>query len=158
VKGKTPTIRVAGGWATHTVAGAISCTAHGNKPKEYARIADRPVRTNDVARFVRDLKRHEQRPLVIIMDRLAAHRSAARALEGEPGIRIEWFPAYAPELNPQEYVWSSVKTRDLGNLRAEGMEEVDRHVRRGMRRMQRSPDVLRGCLKASTLFDKELSS
>ena len=78
-------------------------------------------------------------------------------LAREPGIVIEWLPPYAPELNPEEYGWSSMKARELANLRVDGMAAVDREARRGIRRLQRSPAVLTGCLKASTLFEKELS-
>ncbi len=56
--------------------------------------------------FLEHLMRHIPGKLLIIWDRLSAHRSAfvrdfIAAQDGR--ITLEWLPAYAPELNPVEY-------------------------------------------------------
>ena len=45
------------------------------------------------------------------------HRSGAKRLRDRfvQRICIEWFPAYAPELNPDEQVWNRTKYADLAN-------------------------------------------
>jgi transposase len=35
---------------------------------------------------------------------------------------VEYLPPYAPELNPVERMWSSVKARELANLGAKTMD------------------------------------
>jgi transposase len=61
--------------------------------------------------FLKDLRRHVRGLLMLIWDRLKVHwgRAMAAHLEGCPQIRTELLPAYAPELNPVEYVWSHFK-------------------------------------------------
>ena len=55
--------------------------------------------------FLKALVRHIDRPLLIVWDRLPAHRSRLvqefKLSEGH--IATEYLPPYAPELNPVEY-------------------------------------------------------
>ncbi|MGW7754523.1 transposase [Streptomyces violaceusniger] len=48
---------------------------------------------------------------------LSAHRSRdMRAwVAGQDWLTLERLPAYAPELNPVELLWSAIKTRELAN-------------------------------------------
>ena len=52
-----------------------------------------------------------------MLDRWSVHRSGARRLVERFGskVQIEWLPAYAPDLNPVEAVWSHTKYADLAN-------------------------------------------
>ncbi len=54
-------------------------------------------------------------------------------------------PTYAPDLNPQEGIWSLVK-RDLGNLTALDLGHVTRAVKRRLKMLQYQPQVIDGCL------------
>jgi len=63
---------------------------------------------------------------------------------------IERFPAYAPELNPQEYIWSASKTKDFAGYVPETIPALLDRTCKSMRRIQRSPDILRGALRASS--------
>ena len=47
----------------------------------------------------------------------------------------------APELNPTELVWGNVKGRELANLCADNLGEVERAVRHGLRRVRRAPTL-----------------
>jgi len=47
---------------------------------------------------------------IVIMDNLRAHKSAATiALIEQCGARVEFLPAYSPDLNPIEMMWSKLK-------------------------------------------------
>lgn len=58
-----------------------------------------------VVAVLQQMQRHFRRPLVVVWDRLSAHRSAwvREFLRTHPDVHVEEFPAYAPELNPVEY-------------------------------------------------------
>ena len=102
------------------------------------------VTTAEVEAFVRRVQRQVGRPLVVVMDRLAAHRSAARHLAGDERFEIEWLPAYAPDLNPVEPAWSHTKYADLANyvpddlLDLEVEADVSLHEARGDQPLLRS--------------------
>ncbi|MEV6654960.1 transposase [Streptomyces sp. NPDC051219] len=59
-------------------------------------------------------------------------------------------PTYAPDLNPQEGVWSLVK-RDLGNLAAADLGQITRAVKRKLKMLQYRPGVIDGCLAGTGL-------
>jgi transposase len=47
---------------------------------------------------------------IVVMDNLGAHKNAkAMRLLEEAGAQVEFLPAYSPELNPIELMWSKVK-------------------------------------------------
>jgi transposase len=68
-----------------------------------------------VVGVLRQMRRYFRRPVIVLWDRLPAHRSAfvQDYLSSTPDLHIELFPAYAPELNPAEYLWGDTKTHDL---------------------------------------------
>ncbi|MEU9404080.1 transposase [Streptomyces sp. NPDC048242] len=62
-------------------------------------------------------------------------------------------PAYAPDLNPQEGIWSLVK-RDIGNLAAADLGQITRAVKRRFKQIQYRPQLVDGCLAGTGLsFD-----
>lgn len=67
------------------------------------------IKTPQVIEFLQALRRQIRQPLLIVWDRLPAHRSAPvrRYVESSQGRLVTAFlPAYAPELNPVEYLWA----------------------------------------------------
>jgi putative transposase len=107
----------------------------------------RPGSYNDVALidFLNDLRRHfrDQR-LVLIWDGLPSHKSRdmmAYLRAQRSWLTVERLPGYAPDLNPTELVWGNVKGCELANLCADNLGEVERAVRSGLRRVQRTPSL-----------------
>ena len=49
---------------------------------------------------------------------------------------VEPLPGYAPELNPVEALWSSLKGVELANLAADTLEEVTAAAERGIQRIR----------------------
>src|SRR5690606_42040690 len=63
-----------------------------------------------------------------IWDRLSAHRKAAKVLQDLRWIDFTYLPAYCPELNPVEHVWSTTKWGRLANWPAPDIESVGDRV------------------------------
>jgi transposase len=76
------------------------------------------IRTPQAVAYLRQLHRELRRPLIVVMDRLNVHRAAVRQLRqsGAGWLHVEWLPAYAPELNPVEAIWSHAKYSSLANF------------------------------------------
>lgn len=76
------------------------------------------VRTPEVVGYLKELHRQLRRPLIVVMDRLPAHRSAVSQLRkrGVDWLHVEWLPGYAPDLNPVEALWSYSKYSRLANF------------------------------------------
>jgi transposase len=92
----------------------------------FFRIHPRNVRTAEVISYLRQLHRQLGRPLIVVMDRLPAHRSALKRLqkEGVEWLTVEWLPGYAPELNPVEPLWSYSKFARLANYYHEHVDDL----------------------------------
>jgi DDE superfamily endonuclease len=91
-------------------------------------------------------------PIVLIWDNLHSHRSVAmRALIAtRPWLRVYQLPAYAPELNPAEGIWSHLK-RSLANVATHNITNLARLAKNRLKRMQYMPTLADGFLHATGL-------
>lgn len=75
----------------------------------------------------------------LLWDGLPAHRSLAMAAwlgRQRSWLVVEPLPGYAPELNPVEALWSSLKGVELANLAADTLKEVTAAAERGIQRIR----------------------
>lgn len=154
-KGRTPLIRSAGHWHTCTAIGMIACTPSGKHPRFFLRLKRQPAKAADFVATLKHLRRHIRGRVFLFWDRLGGHK--AKIVQAHINANRSWltvfhFPAYAPELNPQEYVWSASKKKDTANYCAENAPALHARVRRSATRLRNNPDLLKGCLKRSGLF------
>ncbi|WP_235034748.1 transposase [Streptomyces sp. SLBN-115] len=54
-------------------------------------------------------------------------------------LTLERLPAYAPELNPVELLWSSLKKRELANLASDHIADVADATEQGIHRINHNP-------------------
>jgi len=109
-KGHTPILRQR--TRSHKKVSAIAALCvnpHRDRIHLYFRLhTDANINAPLVVSFMRQLNRQvKKEPIVILWDRLLAHRAKkVKAFVKEtPSIYTSFFPSYAPELNPVEYVW-----------------------------------------------------
>ena len=124
-------------------------------------LSKRGMRKERVISILEDLKKkYGKKRFVLMWDGLPAHQAkiVIRWIEdNDSWLRAFRFPAYAPELNPQEYEWSALKRKDMGNYCPLTTGRLRAKVYRSMRKRSKEQKFLRGCLKASGLFTaKEL--
>ena len=82
---------------------------------------------------------------------VAAGRIVTQYLAGGRGrFHVYRFPAYAPELNPDEYVWNQSK-RYMANARPKDIDELSENLRVALGRIGGSQRLLKACLHMSTL-------
>ncbi|WP_445521217.1 transposase, partial [Streptomyces sp. NEAU-174] len=76
-------------------------------------------------------------PVVLVWDGLSAHwsRDMRAWVAGQDWLTLERLPAYAPELNPVELLWSAIKTRELANLTGDHLADVADATERGIHRV-----------------------
>lgn len=113
------------------------------------------IRSTQVVRFLRHLRRHIRGPVVLLWDGLNAHRSAETRtyLEAQRAwLSVHRLPAYAPELNPVEGLWAWFKGTAAANLCPDDLAPVRRQLRLGRRRLGRHHARLRGFLHKAGLF------
>jgi putative transposase len=81
-------------------------------------------------------------PIVLIWDNLNTHVSAAirELIAARDWLHVIRLPAYAPDLNPVEHVWSHLK-RGLGNLIVHGIDHLTAVVKNRLKRIQYRPEL-----------------
>jgi transposase len=121
----------------------------------YFRLYPGSVKKEQVLEFLQALVRHLRLPLLVVWDRLPAHRSRLvqdyiASLKG--WIHIEYLPAYAPELNPVEYIWAYWKHHELPNVCPKDFWHLSEGARRTLRRMRRRPRLIAAFWKQASLW------
>lgn len=59
-----------------------------------------------------------------------------------PNGATEKLPAYAPELNPDEQVWSNIKYARLANYAPQDTRELRQRLMRELHHLRKRPDLL----------------
>jgi transposase len=151
-RGQTPVLRHRYRRDKISAISAITVSPRRHRCGLYAHFHLANITHAEVARFLRELLRHIPGPLVVLWDGGPIHHGAAvRALLARhPRLTVERFPAYAPELNPDEQVWNHLK-RTLANGCPDTADVLLDTLVHETRRLRRSPRLLRGLVLASDL-------
>jgi transposase len=108
-----------------------------------------------VVGFLKHLLRHIPGKLLIIWDGAPIHRGQPikefLAQGGAARIHLEHFPAYAPEVNPDEGIWCYLKRVELRNLVCHTLDELHYELRLATARIRHKPEVLSGCIRHAGL-------
>jgi len=151
-RGKTPIVHY---WYKQDRISAISALAVSPKRKRlalYLHLRTRNLTRLDVKAFLQHLLRHLRGPVVLLWDRGTIHRrrEVKQWVKAHPRLQVEEFPAYAPELNPAEYVWNQ-SDRALANSAPTDLRQLNGLLRNSVRRIRGSQKLLWSCIYASDL-------
>lgn len=116
----------------------------------YFGLQARAYKSEDVVEFIKKLRRQIRKPLLIIWDGAPIHKGRAIADYLATGaakyIQLERLPAYAPELNPDEGIWSHLKGVELKNVSCANLTELARRLNRAVSKLRRKRQVILGCV------------
>jgi transposase len=132
---------------------ALVAPSKRSKAQLYARHFEGSVHGAQVVEALRYFRRKVGRPLVVVWDRLGVHRShevKAFVDSHSEDFALEEFPAYSPELNPEEGCNSQVK-RSLLNATPDSVADLRRQVRAAFVRLGRRHTTLRGFFRHAGL-------
>ena len=106
-----------------------------------------------VVTFLRDLLKHLRGKVVVLWDGGGNHKGPLiRAfLSRNKRLWLERLPAYAPELNPAEAVWSWLKYGQLANDVPDEMTDLDDEIIDRLIELKCEPDLLRNLWDGSDL-------
>lgn len=110
-----------------------------------------------VAKLVAALHEELVGPIILIWDRLPAHKNTL--VKDQVGHYKDWqiehLPGYAPELNPVGYLWSILKGKDLANFCSNALWQIEEKIEQVTCRISSELDIIRELLKASSLYDAQ---
>ncbi len=150
--GQTPILRHHYGHDRISAISGISVSPRRFHCTLYCHLYEDNIQGEEVALFLRHLLRQIPGHLIVLWDNGTIHRGdpIQQLLVRTCRLHLVSFPAYAPELNPDEGVWNHLKHR-LANGRPETQQELMDVLAEEICRLASSPDLLRGCIRQSEL-------
>ena len=116
--------------------------------KLFFNVQDDAFKGPDVVKFLRHLLRCIPGKLCVIWDGNPIHRAQVvkdfLATRAGRRVHLERLPGYAPELNPDEYVWTHLKHVEMKNLCCRDIEHLRIELRNGVKRLREKPHIVRG--------------
>lgn len=133
---------------------AVALTLSG---KIYKSHFEGSIKSENLIEALEHVQRQIPGKIILIWDRASIHLSKLTKayLQDHPEILIEELPAYAPELNPEEYCHGNIK-QHLKNARPASKEEIRSMLDRGFARLRRRPDLLLSFFHAAGLSVRQL--
>jgi putative transposase len=118
----------------------------------YVRFQQENFQAVHVAAFLRELLHHLRGQVVLLWDKAKIHKGPilAQLRADYPRLHIEWFPGYAPELDPAEQVWNDFKGHSANGLPT-NKQDLRIILHNSTRRVRRSQTKLRSFILASDL-------
>jgi transposase len=104
--------------------------------------------------FCRRLLHDAPGPVFLVLDGHPVHRSKAVkqfAASTNGRLRLFFLPGYAPELNPDEWVWKHVKHDRIGRAGVAGPEDLKAKALAALQRLQKLPEVVRSFFRDPNL-------
>jgi len=160
-RGARPIVRVRGAGGGRVSIAGVACYRPGDRPHLFYKLRVHRRRKGEPKGFAwrdyRDLitSAHHglSAPLVWVWDNLNVHlRAELRAFtEAQAWLRVFRLPAYAPDLNPVEGIWSVLKRGVLANLAVASFAHLVQVIRHGLKKIQYQPGLIEGCLAGTGL-------
>lgn len=156
-RGQTPILKHMFNWQRAHAIGAIACDPEDHACELLLYVQEQAITKEAIVAYLAALGEHLGQAVVVLWDGLPSHRSKlvqAYLAANRDWLSVERFPGYAPELNPQEYVWSALKGKDLANYCPDETLELAERLQIGQERIGQDQQKLYGFLVASTLYEK----
>jgi putative transposase len=150
-RGRTPVIPVSGKGSGRVSIAGLTCYQPGRRSRFIYRTIvhrrrkgeRRSFSERDYISLLDAAHQQLQAPLVVIWDNLNVHISAEmrQMIAARDWLHVIRLPAYAPDLNPVEAVWSHLK-RSIGNLAVNGVEHLQAIIKHRLKSIQYRTDLL----------------
>ena len=119
------------------------------------RFHDGAIRSAQIVDFLKALRAHLKRRLLIIWDRLQAHRSRlvrdyVDSTNGQ--IHLTFLPPYAPDLNPVQCLWAWLKRHALAKVCPDNLTELRVAAQGKLKSVQRRRSIIVARWKQADLF------
>jgi hypothetical protein len=149
-RGHTPILRHRMAWKRASMAAALGYRPDANKARLCFHLQQDAYATDALVGVLDQLKGfYAGHRVVLLWDGLSAHWSYKMRtyLDAQrPWLTVERLPAYAPELNPVEYLWANLKGTELANFTGDTVAEVADQAQQGIQRVCDSDSLVVGFL------------
>ena len=104
--------------------------------------------------FLKDFLRHRRRPVFLVVDRHPAHiaRVVAEHVQALGGrLELHFLPCYAPDLNPDEFVWNHLRQKGISKTPLRQNESLRARVAADLAAIHADPPLVRSFFRAPSV-------
>lgn len=150
--GCTPTLRHSYKRDKLSAISAVSVSPTRTRLGLYMHLHPDNITGAEVVVFLRHLLRHLRGPVELLWDGGSIHKreDVLAFLRRNPRLTPHRFPAYTPEVNPDEFVWTKMKN-ELANSAPEDLGQLETDLRHSFTRLHGSQALLWSCIFESDL-------
>jgi DDE superfamily endonuclease len=162
-RGQTPILRHRMAWKRASMAAALGYHADGTKARLCFHLQADSYDTDSLIAVLEQLATfYSGQRVVLVWDGLSSHWSHKMRTHLDAQrhwLTVERLPAYAPELNPVEYLWANLKGGELANGTADTVAELADQAQHGIQRVCDSDSLVIGFLAHTglTLDDETIT-
>lgn len=151
-RGQTPIVPYSYRHDRISAIAAISVAPKRARTGLYVRFRQENFTAERVSKFLRVLLHHLRGEIILLWDGAQIHKGPfiQEIQAAFPRLHLERFPAYAPELNPVEFLWQDFK-KHSGNSVFRNKQDVRLALHGNTRRVQQAGGRLRSFVLASDL-------
>ena len=121
----------------------------------FTMVRDESLTSVESVRFLKHLLAQLDRQLLVIWDGSPIHRGkevkAYLADGATKHIHLEALPPYAPDLNPDEFVWSYMKNNGVSKKPLKKNESLRRRVEEDLNKIQGDKELVRSFFRAESV-------
>ncbi|GLV88538.1 hypothetical protein Slala03_82270 [Streptomyces lavendulae subsp. lavendulae] len=159
----TPTIRMRGWTRCRVTLAGLCCYKPGERSRLFYKLHvhnRRPAKGERRSYDWRDFRwllvyAHGRlgAPIILVWDNLNTHRTKGMRefIEVTDWLTVYHLPAYTPDLNPVEGIWSALRRTAHANTVFATPEDLVRSLRTGLKKIQYRSHIVDGCLAATGL-------
>ena len=126
LKGKTPVVKTSGQRQSINVISAVNA-----RGEFWAATYDGKLNAESFVLFLENFMKGQSGKVLLVLDGHPAHKAklVARYVESLKGrLELHPLPAYAPDLNPDEFVWAHMKTNGVSKKPLKQNESLRRRI------------------------------
>lgn len=104
--------------------------------------------------FLRDFMRRRRKPVYLVLDSLPAHKtkSVGAYVQSTQGkVELHYLPTYAPDTNPDEFVWHHLKQNGTSKKPLRANESLKDRVTADLSAIDRDPTLVRSFFMAESV-------
>lgn len=149
LKGQTPVVNTSG---QRQAVNAISAV-NARGAFWYAVYTGR-LNAQTFVQFLRDFLKTRRRPVFLVVDRHPAHiaKVVAEYVQSRWGrLELHFLPGYAPDLNPDEFVWNHLRQRGVSKEPLRQNESLHARVVQDLAAIQQKPSLVRTFFRAPSV-------
>lgn len=148
-RGRTPIVRTSGQRQTVNAISAVS-SAGIFRYATYTGKLDAEFFVTILKTLIKGIRR----PVFFIVDGHPVHRANREkkfvaSMKGK--VELHFLPPYAPDLNPDEFVWNHIKKHGISKKPLRQNESLQRRVEQDLRALEKNPKLLRSFFIAKSV-------